>query len=226
VGGLKASPKVIKEASVETIHSLGSPDRPTRHMSRWFLFFLFCAFLVILKAAHVGYQSHLVGKVEKQRLMEIANEKKAQEELEKKKLSPPPYISMGTFSLELREKPGMLKPKNSLNSAEMEMVITCDEAELCEWIQENLPLARAELGPLFVPMERDRLLTTQGKRAFREEIRDQLNRFIEKKGKKGMILEVLFPRFIMSMRKRPDEVRGFYVASAYQTPCFGRRREV
>ena len=195
---LKSSPAVIKNSTRETLEGVHSPDRPTKRASVLFIFFLVCATGVLIKAGHLGYKSHQAKSLEKARLAEIETDLKLEAEEEKKRLAPLPYQSLGVFSLELREKSGILKAKNSLNSAEMEIVITCDELEICEWLKENLPLARAELGPLFVPMERDRLLTLQGKRAFREEIRDALNRFIEKKGKKGQIVEVLFPRFIMS----------------------------
>ena len=197
-GFLKSSPGVIKDSTRETLEGVRSPDRPTKRASFLFIFFLICAAGVLIKAGHLGFKSRQAKSLERARLAEMESELKLKAKEEKKRLAPLPYQSLGAFSLELREKSGLLKAKNSLNAAEMEIVITCDELEVCEWLKENLPLARAELGPLFVPMERDRLLTLQGKRAFREEIRDALNRFIEKKGKKGQIIEVLLPRFIMS----------------------------
>jgi flagellar basal body-associated protein FliL len=127
----------------------------------------------------------------------IAADAKAKEEELRRMREPPPYQTMGTFSLELREVEGVAR-SSGLRAAEMEIVVACSEAEACEWIKSNLDRARGELGPLFTPTDREKIMSPGGKRAFREEIRDALNHLLEERDVKGTIIEVLFPRFIVS----------------------------
>ena len=197
IGGVKGLPALLRDTTKETVQGVRSPDGPTRRTSWSFLFFLLVSLGLVVQGGRLYIRHWKAKRVEAARILVVAEEKRAAEETEKKRLEPPPYVSLGIFTLELRSVPGRPKPRNSLNTAEMEIVVTCSEAEVCEWLKENTPLARAELGSLFVPTERDRLLTTAGKRAFREEIREALNHYLEKKKKSGTILEVLFPRFII-----------------------------
>ncbi len=197
VGAMKA-PLLIRDGLVESLKGLRSKDQPTRRASRFFIVSL------VLLTAVIG----LLGKYGFDRVMEI-REKNLEEqrrvteafhkaEEEKKRNRPPSYFSLGSFSLELKEEPGVVLPKNSSNSAEFEIVVQCDEPELCEWVSQHVELARGELSSLFVPTSREKLLSVSGKKAFREEIRDVLNRWLETQNQSGQILDILFPRFILS----------------------------
>ncbi len=198
ISALKASPRSTVELFKTLKAELKSEDGPTRSHARFVFFILLVALLSIGKLGHLGY----LRRKERIRIEQIAADQvaraKAEAEEQARKNLPPRTLSLGSFTLELRDKPGQMMARNSLNSADMEIVIACSEPEVCEWIESRIQLARAELGSLFVPMERDRLLTLQGKRAFREEIRDALNHWLESRGVQGQIVEVLMPRFIMS----------------------------
>jgi flagellar basal body-associated protein FliL len=146
------------------------------------------------KYVMAGRERDRLALVEKERI--AAAELLRQEELRKMR-EPPPYQTMGTFSLELREVEGVTKT-SGLRAAEMEIVLACSDIAACDWIKSNVDRARGELGPLFTPTDREKILSTGGKRAFREEIRDTLNRLLEERGIKGKIIEVLFPRFIVT----------------------------
>lgn len=198
IAALKGAPKGTVELFKTLKTELKSEDAPTRNHARFVFFILLVAVFSIGKLGHLGW----LRRKERIRLEQVAAEQvariKAEAEEKARKNLPPKTLSLGSFTLELRDKPGQLRAKNSLNSADMEIVIACSDPEVCDWIESRIQLARAELGSLFVPMERDRLLTLQGKRAFREEIRDALNRWLESRGVDGQIVEVLMPRFIMS----------------------------
>lgn len=204
IPSLKQNAREAKSATLETLEGVKSEDAVTRNASRWFVVFLLLALFVVLKAGLFVYEKNKLKQKERERIAQIEVERLRKVEEEKMKLLPPPFVSLGGFSLELKEVSGVYKLKNSLNSAEMEIVVTCEKLELCDWIKENIPLMRAELGPLFVPTDRERILSPNGKRAFREEIRDQLNRYFDKREtdpnfeKRGRIIEVLLPRFIVS----------------------------
>ncbi len=192
-----ATPSYVKEGFQAAGVGVKSPDRPTRRMS-WVFFFSVLGVLLSLG----GFGKYWVASRTKVKAAQMELErKKAEEALHAEELrrsrEPPPYQSLGTFTLELREQDGVAK-SNGLRAAEFEIVVSCSEVSACEWIKANVDLSRGELGGLFTPTDRDRILSTSGKKAFREEIRDVLNRVLEERGVSGTIIEVLFPRFIVS----------------------------
>jgi len=194
---LKHVPGQIREGFHEAWIGLRSVDRPTRRMS-----VIFYLSVVGVFVTFYGFGKYVMASKERERIVRLEAERRVEEEkLKQEELrrmrEPPPYQSMGTFSLELREVEGVAR-SSGLRAAEMEIVIACSELEACEWIKTNLDRSRGELGPLFTPMEREKILSPGGKKAFREEIRDTLNHLLEERGVKGTIIEVLFPRFIVS----------------------------
>lgn len=196
-GGLKSTPGFVKEGFVEAKAGLRSIDPPTRRMS-----ILFYLTLLGVGFTFYGFGKYMMEGREQKRLIQIEVERVAAEaKLKAEELrrlrEPPPYQTMGTFSLQLREVEGVAKT-SGLREAELEIVLACSEPEACEWIKANVDRARGELGPLFTPTDRDKILSPAGKRALREEIREYLNRLLEEKKVRGTIIEVLFPRFIVS----------------------------
>jgi flagellar basal body-associated protein FliL len=193
----KDSPSQIKEGFHEAWIGLRSKDFPTKRMS-----VVFYLSLLGLAVTTFGFASYMVkvGKIERARHLEedrLAIEKEARAEEARKAKLPPPYQSLGTFTLELRENEGVAKT-SGLRAAEMEIVVACSELTTCEWLKANIEIARGEFGPLFTPADREKLLSTGGKKAFREEIREALNKLLERRGVSGTVIEVLFPRFIVS----------------------------
>ncbi len=194
---LKGIPGFIGEGFREAWAGLRSIDRPTRRMA-----ILFYLSFVGVGVTFYGFGKYGMAARERNRLAEVAkirlatDEKAKADELRRMR-EPPPYQSLGTFSLELREVEGVAR-SSGLRAAEMEIVIACSELEACEWIKTHLDRSRGELGPLFTPTDREKIVSPGGKRAFREEIRDTLNHLLEERKVKGTIIEVLFPRFIVS----------------------------
>lgn len=197
MGAVASSPGQIGEGFKAAAVGIRSPDRPTRRMS-WVFFFSVISVFIALG----GVSKYWLANREKMKQEMLAVEQKKKEErihAEELRRShePPPYQSLGTFSLELREEEGVAK-SSGLRAAEMEIVVACSEVEVCDWIKSHVDLSRGELGSLFTPTDRDRILSPNGKKAFREEIRDTLNHLLEERGISGTIIEVLFPRFIVS----------------------------
>jgi flagellar basal body-associated protein FliL len=195
---VKHVPGQINEGFKEAWLGLRSPDRPTRRMSR-----IFYVSLIGVGISCYLLGQYVVAKRQREKIARVAEEAHLAEERvkeqERRRLrEPPPYQSIGTFSLELREQEGVVRSAGGLNAAEMEIVVSCSDVEVCEWIKNHIDLSRGELSSLFTATDRDRILSTPGKKAFREEIRDALNKLLEEKGLKGTVLEVLFPRFIVS----------------------------
>ena len=188
----------IAERLKESLRGVTSLDPPTRRMSILFIISILGLLFTMGFVGSYFYQRHLVKQAAQ--VQKEAQEKKKFDDIaeEKKRIMPPVYQSLGVFSLELREKPGVMKARNSMNTAEMEVVVACRDPEVCEWVKTNLDATRGELSSLFVPMDRDQLLSLPGKKAFREEIREKINRLIRSREVDGEIIDVLFPRFIMS----------------------------
>lgn len=194
---LKGAPGAIREGFTAAGVGIRSADGPTRRMS-----VIFYLSLVGVGIVFYGFGKNALENRERARVARLAAETVAAEENAKRAEAlrlrePPPYQSMGTFLLELREVDGVVRTA-SLRTAEFELVVACSEIDACEWIKANVDRARGELGSLFTPTDREKILSTGGKRAFREEIRDALNRLLEARSVKGTVSDVLFPRFIVN----------------------------
>jgi flagellar basal body-associated protein FliL len=194
---VKGVPGQIREGFSEAWVGLRSFDRPTRRMS-----VIFYLSLIGVGVTFYGFGKYVLAAREREHLAQIetariAAEEKLKADEARRMREPPPYQSMGTFSLELRESEGVART-SGLRAAEMEIVIACSDLEACEWIKSNIDRSRGELSPLFTPTDREKIMSPGGKRAFREEIRDTLNHLLEERKVKGTIIEVLFPRFIVS----------------------------
>lgn len=197
LGLLSGLPARITEGFKAAALGIRSPDRPTRRMS-WIFFLSVIGVLIALG----GFtQSWLTNRVKVRREILAIEQRKSEERIRaeelRRSLAPPPYQSLGTFSLELREQEGVAK-SSGLRAAEMEIVVACSAIEVCEWIKSHVDISRGELGSLFTPTDREKILSPGGKKAFREEIRDTLNHLLEERGVPGTVIEVLFPRFILS----------------------------
>lgn len=191
----------MKHIFQETFTGLRSADPATRRWSRRF----YGSCVAVLLTFILGISALLKirsDKKEKARALQEYKELQAQKaKILADSKKPPTFLSLGTFTLELKPEsdPGFKrKSKHAPGSvAELEVVITCDQEELCGWFERNMALARGELSPLFVPMERELILSPDGKKAFREEIRTLLTRLKESRGLEGQLLDVFFPRFIL-----------------------------
>ncbi len=200
VGAVKAlahAPGAIKEGFVEARRGLRSSDFPTRRMSIVFYLSLLGVGLSFYGFGRFVMQDrarkHAQAQVEADRLAVQA----LRDEEERRSREPPPYQTLGTFTLELREEEGVAR-SSGLRAAEMEIVVACSSLVVCDWIKANIDRSRGELSPLFTPTDREKILSTGGKKALRDEIRDALNRLLDERGVSGTVLEVLFPRFIVS----------------------------
>ncbi len=194
---LSGVPGAVKSGFVAAAQGVRSPDRPTRRMS-WIFFLSVIAIVLSLGGFGKYWYAHRADAKEARLALERKkiDDLLRAEELRKSR-EPPPYQTLGTFTLELREQEGVAK-SSGLRAAEMEIVVACSEIAVCDWIKNHIDLSRGELGGLFTPTDREKILSTGGKKAFREEIRDTLNRLLEERGVTGSVIEVLFPRFIVS----------------------------
>ncbi len=175
--------------------ALRSPDRPTRRMAWVFLLSLFCAGGVLVysvKRAQV-IRAYLTDRHQKQ-----SKEAKQTEEFFRKQSEAAHQkavvISAGVFTLELKTDPSKPKVPGISNLAELEIILQCDTKETQEFIEKNMARVRNEIIASFLPLEREQILSRNGKAALRHQILERLNSWLPH----GKILELYFPKLLVT----------------------------
>ena len=108
--------------------------------------------------------------------------------------------SLGVFSIELKGPPKDAegntpkRAKSVMDLAEVEIIVECDEKETCEFIEDRMPLVKNEVTGLFTAMEREDLLSREGKRKLQNRILSKLNLWLPT----GKIQKVYFTKLIIS----------------------------
>lgn len=108
--------------------------------------------------------------------------------------------SLGVFSIELKAPPKDAdgntpkRSKSVMDLAEVEIIVECDEKETCDFIEDRMPLVRNEVTGLFTAMERDDLLSREGKRKLRNKIQAKLNLWLPS----GKVQNIYFTKLIIS----------------------------
>ena len=193
--------KSFKSQFAEIFRGLWSPDRPTRRMSLFF--FLTLALLVgigILTAQRSVRQRH-----EREARIAAAKEEAIERSTEAALLGKteapgenPRSVSMlnlGHFTIELKAIAGQPKKKGGfMNMAEVELVIECDSQDTRSFIEENLVQARSQVTDIFLSMDRDELLSREGKRKLKKRLMERLNGWIPR----GKVQSVFFSMLVVA----------------------------
>ena len=95
---------------------------------------------------------------------------------------------VGVFEMEVVE--GNMR---SPNSAELEIVVECDDKPTCDHIQKNGTPVRNEILSALSPMSREELLSREGKARLKRQIIERLNAFVPS----GKIENVYFTRLVV-----------------------------
>lgn len=104
-------------------------------------------------------------------------------------------ISLGQFNLELKNPAnGQRVPAQLINIAEVEVVVECDSAETCASIESQMLVVRNQLTNTFTAVDRDELLTKNGKRKLKMAIGEAVNSWLPK----GHVKSVYFSRLIIT----------------------------
>ncbi len=174
----------------EIFQSVRSPDLPTRRMS--VLFILCCVgFFVVLTWSLVRRGSaHRKASLKQAHLEEKRLEKVARRgSIETTRLAS--TLSLGDFQIELKEG---IQPGVTSNLAEMEVVVFCDRPETQTYIKENKDLARNQVTQALLSIDREFLMSREGKRKLKLALVKKLNEWL----KEGRVEDVFFPRLIVN----------------------------
>ena len=201
--------KLISQSALEVARAVRSPDGPTRTMA-----FVFWLSLVGMAVTAVGAFRFLTSRPETVAYAPGAEAVKGAEHEAKvpaensgehggggeheakgepgKKRSK--LADLGEFSVELKPAEVGHAQFDTLNVAQIDLIVECDSEETCEYFGENVVQVRSQLTGILVATPRDQLLSMDGKRRVKNLIKDNLNSWIPK----GKVINVYFAKLIVS----------------------------
>ena len=156
--------------------SLRSPDRPTRRMAS--AFFLSCAGLVgVLTFGWVelqrsGFDLGFKGGEEMDQAKGLEKFFSRQRDAALLRVV---TLKIGKFKIELLPAPGQEKMLGVVNMAEVEIVLECDQKETCKYMEDNLPKVRDQIASILTAVERNEILSPEGKKRLKRGILRKVN---------------------------------------------------
>lgn len=174
--------------------SLWSPDGPTRKMSLVFVLSLGCAVIVSSVATQriwkTKRQLRLIEEQRKARELHELAEKEAAEQRRKDSV-----LSLGSFNLELKTVPSQTRSVGVgvLNMAELEIILMCDGLDTKDYLNQHMIQARNQLTNVFIALDRDELMSQEGKKRLKKSILRKLNSWLPH----GKIEDLYFSRLLI-----------------------------
>jgi len=182
--------KIGLEGIKQAFLSIKSKDYKTRRMGYLF-YFLFVCFVLTLIFGPTVFKSGDSDSPNKHIL-----DRKAEAEHEKEEeLDPVKRVTyrLGSFTVSLHDPAGANPLPGVVNMAELEIILTCDVQNTCDFIEHNEVQFRDAVTPLFGPFDRDELMTTSGKEKVKKLILEKINSMLSE----GRVVEIFFPHFII-----------------------------
>ena len=191
--------KSTAHGTVEMLKGLGSSDVPTRKGSVFFVMSVVGMFLVI------GVSVDRYGQIraEKRRIAlrheeELRKQKEFMQKQTDETLAKSTMASLGRFYIELKQKEEETAPTRGVAAvfhlAEMDIVAHCDVKATCDLMEKYVDQVRDQINPLFEKMEREELLTREGKRRIKKMVMERINSWLPS----GKVDDVFISRLIVS----------------------------
>ena len=176
----------------QVMASVRSPDPQTRRMA-W-LYLLAQAGIVailVLGVIQLAHKQQVAFKEDQQSQSEafahMADRQKRSADARQTNLR------LGSFGVALNDVPGSKRLPGVVNMAELEVVVQCDEKSTCEFLEENMVRAKDVIAQILIPMDREDLLSMDGKDRLKGTISDNLNHWL----KHGKVKKVFFSRVVI-----------------------------
>ncbi len=172
-----------------------SKDKLTRRMS----FFFWLSSLGYLGVCGMGFKYHFAATsrekfAEKQLHAEKQNLsifiKKQADDARRKAAT----LALGTFWVELNSDFDGKTPFGLVNMAEIAIVLECDSKETRVFIETNLVIVRDKFATLFVAMDRDEIMSREGKRSIKRKLLEKINTWLPS----GKVEEIYFSKLHFS----------------------------
>ena len=205
----------------ELFEALVSPDRPTRKMALFFFLSLatvvWSSYRTFVhfrgeapKAAQVAHsadthadaahsgahpqdhsaEAHATPAASPAGAAEEGDEY-ADGEMDKKQAIAPVMLTVGSFTLELKPRQTSFKKGVGSDLADVTLVFECDSQNTKDYLEQRLPQLKGQLTNLFIALDRDELITREGKLRLKAKIIDRVNVWLPQKLK---ITNVYFSR--------------------------------
>jgi flagellar basal body-associated protein FliL len=178
---------------LELFPSLISNDRPTRRMAVLFFISLLCFLSLVtfvLKRYWDSRKEMLIAEalIHAQKVSEVI---KKETEQARRKAS---MLSVGRFTLELKDAPDQKLSGSQENMAEVDLVILCDQAETRDYLEHHLVQLRNEMTGVFTALDREELLSRDGKRKLKSLLIQRINDWLPE----GHVEDIYFSKLLIS----------------------------
>ncbi len=105
-------------------------------------------------------------------------------------------VSIGAFNIELAPlKGGQRLAPGVMNMAEIEITLECETRNACEMIQARMVETRNQITNALTPLERDELLSKDGKGRIKRRVIDRVNAWLTTEGK---VRDLYFSRLLLT----------------------------
>lgn len=185
-------PEVLKDIGELWRVTKGSPDRPSRLAS--FAFWASCLLAVALFVQGVR-QLILTDEGKAQQSEQAQNLNKFFQQQKEEALTRGTTLDLGKFLIEVKPVPGKKPKSGALNMAEVMMTLECETIQACRYVETNMPKARDRISSSLVSVDREELLSQDGKRALKLMILRQLNGWLPDEHK---VKNLYFTKFIIN----------------------------
>lgn len=179
----------------QVVESLGSSDRPSRRMALLFVFSVAGLITTLVIGAVRFFARAPDAPVELSRVEQdakkISDFVQKQVDISKQRAS---FLQLGTFTIELKTVEGTRPAKGVLNLAEVEIFVQCDEGKTRDFLFSHQTQMRDRVTKVLPVMDREELLTREGKKLVKNRIKKELNEFLPS----GEIIDVHFSRLMLN----------------------------
>ncbi|HCM40524.1 MAG: hypothetical protein A2070_03445 [Bdellovibrionales bacterium GWC1_52_8] len=163
----------------EMFKALFGKDRVARRMA--FLFFL--GVIGVVTAFTLTYRryskitdlSSLQGTGVEETSKNLSEFIQKQSDHAKKKFA---TLALGKFTVDLKPVEGIALSRGVLNVAELEITVECDNKETRYYIEDHLTRTRDQVTGVLTSVDREELLTRDGKRKLKKRLLDHLNAWL------------------------------------------------
>ncbi len=183
----------------EVLEAIRSRDR----MTRWMSFAFLVSSIALVAVITVGVRRWWAlgpGNPEKihaqsAQAKQVSEFIKKQSEEAKTRAA---IVSLGKFIVELKDievdgKP-VRRTAGVMNLAEVELILDCGERETRVYVEEHMPEVRNQITNVLIPLDREEIISRDGKKRLRKRILDRLNSWLPH----GKVQDVVFNNLIVS----------------------------
>ncbi|MEO5968665.1 MAG: flagellar basal body-associated FliL family protein [Bdellovibrionia bacterium] len=186
---LKRMKVFLEFHGLSIIRELFSADKPTRRMTIFFILSL-TGFLILMSSVLFNCGSAGLVKVWG-KLQEVAREQKELVYRQRKKRDDEAsWIKLRKFNFDL--KPSFGDRKGASHLAEFDLSVQADSPDTRDYIEENMAQTRNAVFRPLVGLDRETLMSVEGKTKLRQNIIESLNMWLPG----GKVLDAYFVRFI------------------------------